>query len=68
MSRVILLAAPPTLLRGRPRQAQDAIRSIIGKPLALAGYSHGQAELDFTDCRGDRHSIWVDLSLIGKMP
>jgi hypothetical protein len=61
---VILLNAPPALLRGLPAEDQAAIRSVVGRPVALAGYSYGQAELEFTDADGDGHTIWVDPSLL----
>ncbi|MFZ3235895.1 MAG: hypothetical protein WA184_11065 [Stellaceae bacterium] len=61
---VILTNAPPSLLRGLPKEDQTAIRSIVGKPVTLAGFSYGQAELEFTDSQGDDHTIWVERNLI----
>jgi hypothetical protein len=65
--KVMLLAAPPVLLRGLPREDQDAIRSIIGKPVTLARHSFGRAELVFTDSSGNHHSVSVDPSLIHRV-
>jgi len=62
--RVILTTAPASLLRGLPKEDQKAIRSMIGHPVTLAGFSYGQAELEFTDARGDDHTIWVETALI----
>jgi hypothetical protein len=62
--RVILTAAPAALLRGLPKEDRQAIRSIIGQPVILAGFSYGQAELEFTDPQGDDHTIWVETALI----
>lgn len=61
---VVLNTLPPGLLFGLPEQDRIAIQSIIGQPVTLAGYSFGQAELEFVDAVGDGHSIWVDSSLI----
>lgn len=62
--RVILTTAPTSLLRGLPKEDQNAIRSIVGKPVVLAGFSYGQAEVEFTDSQGDEHTIWVDADLL----
>jgi hypothetical protein len=48
---VILTSAPPSLLQGLPKEDQSAIRSIVGKPVTLAGFSYRQAELEFTDAQ-----------------
>jgi hypothetical protein len=61
---VILASLPPGLLQGLPEEDQAAIRSIIGRPVRLASYSFGQAELEFVDGAGDEHSIWVEPSLL----
>jgi len=63
-SKVILNTLPPDLLRGLPEEDQAAIRAIIGRPVTLAGYSFGEAELEFVDNAGDSHSIWVEPSLL----
>jgi hypothetical protein len=62
--RVILTAAPAALLQGLPEEDQQAIRRIVGRPVRFAGYSCGQAELEFTDSQGDDHTIWVEPTLI----
>jgi hypothetical protein len=61
---VILKSIPPTLLRGLPLEDQEAILAIVGRPVAFAGYSYGQAEIEFVDEAGDGHSIWVEPSLL----
>jgi hypothetical protein len=61
---VILISAPSSLLQGLPKEDQRAIRSIVGRPVTLAGFSYGQAELEFFDSRGDGHTIWVETDLI----
>jgi hypothetical protein len=62
--RVILTTAPAALLRGSPKEDQKAIRSIVGQPVILAGFSYGQAELEFKDAQEDDHTIWVETALI----
>ncbi|HLY44008.1 MAG TPA: hypothetical protein VKQ73_00410 [Stellaceae bacterium] len=62
--RVILTSAPASLLRGLPKEDQKAIRSMVGQPVTLAGFSYGQAELEFIDAQGDDHTIWVETALI----
>ena len=61
---VILTSVPPSLLQGLPKEDQLAIKSIVGHPVTLAGYSYGQAELEFIDSQGDGHTIWVEPDLI----
>jgi len=61
---VILTSVPSSLLRGLPKEDQAAIKSIVGRPVMLAGYSYGQAELEFIDSQGDGHTIWVETDLI----
>ena len=61
---VILTSAPPSLLQGLPKEDQTAIQAIVGHPVTLAGYSYGQAELEFIDSEGDGHTIWVETDLI----
>jgi hypothetical protein len=63
-SLVILEDVPSSLLHGLPEEDQAAIRAIVGQPVTLAGYSWGQAELEFTDSQGDGHTIWVETNLI----
>jgi hypothetical protein len=61
---VILKAIPPGLLNGLPEEDQTAIRAIVGRPVTFAGYSFGEAELEFTDDAGDGHSVWVAASYL----
>ena len=61
---VVLDTLPLDLLQELPEGDRAAIRSIIGRPVMLAGFSFGQAELDFVDGAGDNHSIGVELSLL----
>ena len=63
-SSVILTSAPASLLNGLPEEDQRAIKSIVGHPVLLAGYTHGQAELEFFDADGDAHTIWVETTLL----
>jgi hypothetical protein len=63
-SLVILQNAPLSLLHGLPEEDRAAIQAIVGYPVTLAGYSWGQAELEFTDSQGDGHTIWVETDLI----
>jgi hypothetical protein len=60
---VILMSVPPSLYNGLPEDERSAIRN-VGKPVTFAGLSYGQAEIEFTDNRGDDHTIWVDVSRI----
>ena len=62
--KVFLNVLPPGLLGGLLEEDQAAIRAIIGRPVTLAGYSFGQAELEFVDSAGDEHTIWVEPSLL----
>ena len=62
--QVILTAAPDSLIYGQPTEDQKAIRAIVGRPVTLAGFGYGQAELEFKDARGDDHTIWVETALI----
>ena len=61
---VILTSVPTSLLQGLPEEDQVAIKSIVGQPVTLTGYSYGQAELEFIDSQGDGHTIWVGPDLI----
>lgn len=61
---VIVLSIPSALLSGLPEDDQDAILSVVGKPVKFAGMSYGQAEIEFRDPRGDEHTIWIDADQI----
>ena len=59
-STVVLTSVPAGLLDGLPQSDQDAITAIVGLAVRLVDYdSVGRAELEFTDKRGDIHSIYV---------
>jgi hypothetical protein len=62
--KVVLKSAPSALLNGLPEEDQIAIRAIVGRPVLLAAFRHGQAELEFTDSAGDEHTIWVEPDLL----
>jgi hypothetical protein len=62
--KVVLNTLPPALLYDLPEEDQAAIISIIGQPVTFAGYSFGQAELEFVDAAGDGHSVWVEPDLL----
>jgi hypothetical protein len=65
---VILKGVPPGLLNGLPEEDKSAILAIVGTPVTFAGYSFGQAELEFVDSAGDNHTIWVEPSFIEYVP
>jgi hypothetical protein len=57
---VILTRVPQGLLDGLPREDQQAICQVIGKPVLLSEYDDdGKAELKFTDDAGRIHFIRV---------
>jgi hypothetical protein len=64
---VVLKGIPPGLLDGLPREDQNAILALVGKPVTLVEYDEdGRAELQFDDPFDGRagdsshtHSIWV---------
>jgi hypothetical protein len=51
-------------MSGLPKEDQEAICSVIGKTVRFAGFSYGQAEVEFEDSHGDEHTIWVDTDRI----
>jgi hypothetical protein len=64
-STVVLTKLPPGLIRGLPREDQEAISAIVGKPIVFVEYDkYGSAELRFTDAAGIIHFIYVDPSFI----
>lgn len=65
---VVLKNAPVSLLQGLPKEDRSAIKAIVGRPVLLAGFSYGQAELEFTDSHGDEHTIWVESALLTPAP
>ena len=61
---VVLLSVPPALFCDFSEEDQRSIRSVVGKPVRFIGLAYGQAEIEFKDDRGDRHTIWVDTDRI----
>jgi hypothetical protein len=62
---VVLRELPSGLLDDLPAEDQRAISEIVGKPVRLNGYDDaGRAELEFTDCDGVVHFIYVNPDLI----
>ena len=61
---VVLKKAPTSLLQGLPKEDRASIKAIVGRPVLLAGFSYGQAELEFTDSQGDEHTVWVESDLL----
>ena len=57
---VVLVEVPLGLVDGLPMEDQRAISNIVGKPVRLNEYDkEGRAELEFTDCDGGIHFIYV---------
>ena len=57
---VVLEEVPQGLLDGLPKEDQQAISEIVGKPIRLNKYDEdGRAELEFTDQLGVIHFIYV---------
>jgi hypothetical protein len=64
--RVILKECPAGLLDDLPAADQQAISTIIGKPVQLNEYDvDGRAELEFTDADGVIHFLFVRPEFIG---
>ncbi len=62
---VVLIDAPPELLKGLPIEDQIAISEMVGKPIPLRKYDDtGRAELQFGDKNGVIHFVWVNPHLI----
>jgi hypothetical protein len=62
---VALMAIPPGLLRGLPKEDKKAISEIVRKPIRLVKYEEdGRAELQFTDSVGVIHFIYVSPKFI----
>lgn len=65
--RVTLTAISPGLSDGLPGEDQQAIAEIVGKTITLNGYEEvGRAELEFKDCDGNFHFIYVRPDSIKK--
>jgi hypothetical protein len=57
---VVLEEVPQGLLDGLPKEDQQAISEIAGKPIRLNKYDEdGRGELEFTDQHGAIHFIYV---------
>lgn len=57
---VVLEEVPQGLQDGLPKEDQQAISEIVGKPIRLNKYDEdGRAELEFTDQHGVIHFIYV---------
>ena len=65
---VILESVPLTLLRDLPEEDQAAIREAVGHPVTFAGFSFGEAEVEFRDRFGDAHTIWVEANRLVPVP
>jgi hypothetical protein len=66
--QVILLKAEHGLLQGLPKEDQNAIKSVVGKPIRLVAYDEdGRAELEFTEKDGTIHFIYVRPDLIKRV-
>ena len=61
---VVLISVPQALFSGLSEDDQTAIHSVVGKLVRFIGLAYGQAEIEFKDDRGDRHTIWVDTDRI----
>lgn len=59
-SSVLFIFAPNELLSGLPLDDQIAIKSQAGKIMTVQGFdSLGNVELEFSDCEGILHFIYV---------
>jgi hypothetical protein len=57
---VILVDVPPGMLSRLPKEDQEAIKEVVGKPVMLNEYDDaGRAELEFKDRGGEIHFIYV---------
>jgi hypothetical protein len=62
---VVLPELPPGLLDNLTLGDQQAISAAVGKPVRLSDYDDlGRAELEFTDCNGQIHFIYVSADII----
>ena len=67
-NRVILVELPPGFLHDLPEEDQYAIKSAVGKPVRLNEYDDdGRAELEFKDCNGYFHTMYVAPEFIRAM-
>lgn len=64
-NKVVLTQLPPGLIDNLPKEDQEAIINIVGKPILLLEYDDdGRAELEFTDQAGVIHFIYVNPEFI----
>jgi hypothetical protein len=62
---VMLVELPPGMLDDLPLEDQKAIFDAIGKPMLVNEYDDaGRAELEFKDCDGIVHFIYVGSEFI----
>ena len=62
---VVLIEVPSGLMDGLPLEDQQGIREVVGMPHLLSEYDDaGRAELEFKDCNGVIHFIYVDPAFI----
>ena len=62
---VVLTTLPAGFLDDLPREDQNAISAIIGKPVLFNEIDEcGRAELEFTEPDGTIHFIYVDAELL----
>lgn len=59
-NKVLLTEIPPGLLDDLPKEDQEAISEVVGKPIQLNEFdADGRAELEFKDNNGVTHFIYV---------
>ena len=64
--KAVVKKLPLGWLDDLPREDQEAITAIVGKPISVLGYDDvGRIELEFTDKQGDTHFIWLDPKFVG---
>ena len=62
---VILIEIPEGLLNDLPREDQEAISDVVGKPVRLNEYdSDGRTEIEFTDTHGTVHFLFVTPNIL----
>jgi hypothetical protein len=62
---VILTGLPSGFLNDLPSEDQRAVSQVLGKPVVLKDYDEdGRAELEFADCDGVTHFIFVSTDAI----
>ena len=62
---VAVTGVPPGFVDGLPIEDQQALTSIVGKPVLFVGYDDaGRAELEFKDRNHVTHFIYVEPSTV----